>query len=121
MRKAGTIEIKTYTSFLCPIDPSLKVFWLDLVAVDQFTSEFTINCMKVQSLFPRQKQHHLIEIRSHLFYSFCFSRKIPGRLNATASKNRSGFFKTANIICLPAMKTDIYFIQFGKYFVGINS
>jgi len=120
MREAGTVKINSDLSLFCPVYPSLVIFCFYLIPVDKFTSEFSVDSMKVQSLSARYKRQHLIEVVTHLSNCFCFAREITSSLYPSASKLSPFFFESSNIVCLPAVKADHYLIKLSQNSISIN-
>ena len=119
MRKTCAVKVKTDFSFLCPVDPALKMFNFNFVTVNKLTTELTINSMKVQPLFPRKHRHYLIKICPHLLYCCCFAGEVSGNLYASAAKFSTSLFKSSDIIGLPAVQADAYLIQLFYYQVSV--
>ena len=103
MREASGIEIHPELILLGPTDPLLKVFWLNLIAIDFLATKLAIESMQIQSMFARNERKCFFEIPTKFVGGASFAKVVAGDRNTTA-KRTTCVFESTHIVPLPAME-----------------
>ena len=101
--ETGWVEIHAHLVLLCPIDPVIEMFRLDLIAIHIFSAELAVECMKVEAMFAGDEGECFIEVRAEFIWRAGFSWIISCHRDPAAESFAVGF-KSTNIIALPAVE-----------------
>ena len=108
MRERGRVEVEFQTVGFGPIYPSLEMLDADLVAINLFIVELTINLVKIDTVAASEHRADLEQVGAHLVDIAGFTGIIACGLNT--SRQAVGRFKSGYVVGLPAMKRELYFL-----------
>ena len=89
--------------------------------IDFFASQIGVAGMEIESMFARNEREGLVEIGAKLSDRTGFAGVVAGGLNSPTRETGVGFFKSADIVALPAMEGDRNGFEVLEGLLGINS
>jgi hypothetical protein len=120
MRERGGVEIQLHFIFFGPLHPACKMFGFQLVAFNKFPLKITVNGVKTQAMFPGYKRGSFFNICPQFINIPGLAGIISGGLN-TAGQLSVGIFKSTDIIGLPTMQRQGYFLEFIQSGIDIDT
>ena len=101
MAERGGVEVKLEVVVLRPLDPALEVFHADLVAIDEFTSEISVDFVEVDAVVARKQGLHEFKVLPDLVNVAGAAGIVAGGLD-TSGKSCVAF-ESHHVVRLPAM------------------
>ncbi len=105
MRKQGRIEINAVEAIARPLNPRIKMPWLNAVTVDRLAFEVAVGGVEVESVGTWNQAERFVQIGSQFFEGPRAPRMIAGDGNPTG-EGVPGGLKAGDIITLPALDRD---------------
>jgi hypothetical protein len=119
--KERRVEIHAEIAGFAPINPCLKMFWGDGVAVDALAGgHLQIHGVKIQPMAAGDEGEGLFQVGAKLIGRAGFARIISGN-GQPAAKYRAALLKTADVVPLPAMKTDRHGREAGNGGIAVDA
>ena len=118
MRERSRVEVKFHVMFFTPFYPTLEMFRFHLVTVYHLTLEISIDFMQVQTMSTRDIRSSFQDVSTQFVNITSFARIITSCLNASGQWTGL-YFKSCNVISLPAVKWQMKILHSFQYFFGV--
>ena len=60
--KTSGIKIQFVSFIFCPINPTLEMFYFNLVTIYFFSTKISIQSMQIHSVFARNQRHCFVDV-----------------------------------------------------------
>ena len=118
MRERSRVEIQLHSVLSRPLHPTFEVLHLYLVAVYERTAEITVYFVQVQAMLTGNVRSGFQNIAAQLLHIACLAGIITGSLDAAGQ--RAARLEADNVVRLPAMHGDCYFLELLHYLFYIH-
>ena len=121
VRKASGVEIHAKTAGLGPVDPTLEVLHGVGIAIHLAAAEVGITGVQVEAVLAGDQRQRLLEVSAQFVDRPGFPGVVASGLNAAAGEHCIWFFKTADVVSLPAVQGDRRSGERGEHGLGIDA
>jgi hypothetical protein len=105
MREERRIEIHADLLTLGPIDPTLKMFGANLVAIDALAAEVAVEGVQIEPMRTGNQRKRLVQVGSQLVRRSRLAG-IVSRHRQPAAQLFTGVFEAADVVALPTVERD---------------
>ena len=120
MREGCGVEVELHIVLLSPVHPAAEMFRCHLVPVHSLPLEVAVDFVEIEPVGSRNQGLCLYDILSELIDISRFPWIVSCNLDS-AGEARGQFFKSSNVICLPAMQGKMKILHCLQDFVCVNA